>query len=183
MKHPKNRKIIFPRKRIWGFTLVELLLVMAIIGIISSISIISLISFQRHQRLVYAVRDVNTLLNIAKSRAQSQVKPPVCESQTPKWTLIGYKVILIQNGPAQVEHTLYAICDNGIAHQLIFISNKKLTNGIIFNGGGINEYTFNVLSGRVNWANLNPSTDLNFTYGAETIKITIFRDGRVSLVE
>jgi len=180
----KRMMIRLHKLRFKGFTLVELLLVMAIIGIISSISILSLLSFQRHQRLVSAVREVNSILSLAKSRAQSQVMPEYCA--TNKLQLTGYRVTLVPSDPGR--------CSTGICTILVPVCNgtdidslntiKILPSGIDVNSdNGTFTFLFNVLSGTVTFLTVTPSVNLNFTYGTDAIRITIYSDGRVSLVE
>lgn len=58
-----------------GFTLIELLIVFSITSILSIIGIASFVDYSRSETLNSATMDVYTMLNVAKSRALSQVKP------------------------------------------------------------------------------------------------------------
>lgn len=71
-----------------GFTLIELLFVFSVFGVLSTVGIASYVSYSRTQELNSSAFSVVTMLNFAKSRASSQVKPSQCNNQT----LQGYKV-------------------------------------------------------------------------------------------
>lgn len=104
-----------------GFTLIELLVVISIVGILSVISIASFVDYSRKEALNAATGEVTTLLQSAKARAQSQVKPTVGACvQNP---LEGYKVTVID----QQQYKLEAICGSSYV-----IQTKKLPTGITF---------------------------------------------------
>lgn len=71
-----------------GFTLIELLVVFSVIGILSITSVVSFVTYNENQTLANATKDIRQTLSNAKSRAQSQVKPPECSGKT----LEGYEV-------------------------------------------------------------------------------------------
>src|SRR5438552_2940773 len=73
-----------------GFTLVELIIVLAVLGILSASGLAAFVDYSRKSAIAAATSDVAITLQTAKSRAQSQVKPVTgsCVSQT----LDGYKV-------------------------------------------------------------------------------------------
>lgn len=76
------------RSRSRGFTLIELLVVFSILSIIAAISIASFVNYSRTQALKTAGLDIITLIQQAKSRAQTQVKPTECAGNG----LQGYEV-------------------------------------------------------------------------------------------
>ena len=73
-----------------GFTILELIVVFAIIAILSTVGIAAFVSYGRTQALQTSVSEVSVLLNLAKSRSLSQIKPSVCASQI----LNGYQVVI-----------------------------------------------------------------------------------------
>lgn len=87
-----------------GFTLVELVVVLAISGMLGAIGFASFSSYSRSQEVGSAVREVTTVLSIAKSRAQTQVKPDSC---TP---FQGYRVDICVPDCSSKTYTLSAVC-------------------------------------------------------------------------
>lgn len=86
-----------------GFTVIELIVVFAIVAILSTIGIASFVNYGRIQTVQSAVSDLNSSLNLAKSRAISQSKPPECANHI----LTGYRVnIILSNNTYNVE----AVC-------------------------------------------------------------------------
>lgn len=80
-----NCKLEIPFPGGAGFTLVELLISFAVIGVLAAISTVSFVTYNQSQSLSNAAKDIEQMLSVAKSRAQSQVKPPTCEG-----SLMGY---------------------------------------------------------------------------------------------
>lgn len=72
-----------------GFTLIELLVVFSITGILSAIGVVGFVSFNQSQTISSSANEVVTILNLAKSRALSQVKLGSCTSSQ---SLEGYEV-------------------------------------------------------------------------------------------
>ncbi len=101
-----------------AFSLVELLLVMAISAIFLSITIPNVISYKNYQSIQESTRDIVTMLQTAKSDAQSQVKPTICSGQ-----LVNYTVKI--SPPVTFE--LDANCDTPVHLQI-----SSLPNGITF---------------------------------------------------
>ena len=65
-----------------GFTLIELMVVFSILAVLSTIGVAAFVSFSRTQTLNAAASDIKSMLNLAKSRAYSQVKPSVTPCNT-----------------------------------------------------------------------------------------------------
>ncbi len=74
----------------FGFTLIELLWSIAIASILSSVGIAAFFTYSRTQALNAAVSEFTTMLQLAKFRAQSQVKPKGCSDSN--YSLDGYRV-------------------------------------------------------------------------------------------
>jgi prepilin-type N-terminal cleavage/methylation domain-containing protein len=89
-----------------GFTIIELLLVIALIGMVSAIGISTFIGYSRAQSLQQAAADFAGTLNTAKSKAYSQVN--ACNSGA----LDGYSVITAAN-----SYSLYIVC-SGVSTRL-----------------------------------------------------------------
>lgn len=58
-----------------GFTLVELIIVISVLAVLSVVGIAAFASYSRAQTLNAAAGDLAVMINLAKSRAYSQVKP------------------------------------------------------------------------------------------------------------
>lgn len=129
--HSKIHKFVFSR----GFTLIEFIVVLSIIAILSTLGIVAFVNYSRIQALNAAASDVATILQTAKSRAQSQVKPTsgVCSGPSAP-ALTGYKVVVCPGGcPAGATEYVYkldAVCDSSSQT----IEEKKLPRGICFSG-------------------------------------------------
>lgn len=66
-----------------GFTMIELIVVFTVMAVLSTVGLASFVSYSRSQVLQQATNDFATLLNSAKTRAASQVKPTTqCSSST-----------------------------------------------------------------------------------------------------
>jgi len=61
-----------------GFTFIELLVVFSIIGILSAVGFTSFATYGQSQALNSAANNIVTFINLARSRAESQVKPEDC---------------------------------------------------------------------------------------------------------
>jgi prepilin-type N-terminal cleavage/methylation domain-containing protein len=73
-----KKKTIANWKLTRGFTMVELLVVFALIGFLTVTGVNTFFSYGRNQEYKTAVADVSHTLTLLRSRAISQVKPPVC---------------------------------------------------------------------------------------------------------
>lgn len=134
----------------FGFTLIELLWSIAIASALSSVGIAAFFTYSRQQALQSAVSDFTTMLQVAKSRAQTQVKPDSGDCSTR--SLIGYKVTITIDQIAH-KYRLWIECsDNNI--QPIDNQENTLPNGIKFcnmlpNNVSNTEFSFGVLTGVV----------------------------------
>lgn len=148
----KTPKGIKTKKRslawILGFTLIELLIVFSVISILSIVGIASFVSYSRSEALNSATMEVYTMLNTAKSRALSQVKPSegscATDPQNPQSSppLESYKVSI----SSQRTYKLDAVCGSNT----LSIDEKKLPSEITFSTS--ETMTFHIISGSVDGA-------------------------------
>lgn len=66
------KKLIFNSS---GFTMIELIVVFSIMAVLSTFGIASFVSYSRTQVLQQATNDLVNVLNTAKTRSASQIKP------------------------------------------------------------------------------------------------------------
>ena len=121
-----------------GFTLIELLIAISLMAIVGIISIAGFSSYNQSQVIQTSAESVATMLNLARSRAQSQIKPVGCVG-----TLQGYRVRVT----TPRSYSLYVICfDSGstpISQQgKVLPSNLEFSFGIsiffpVIEGGSI----------------------------------------------
>lgn len=164
----KIPKFVFSR----GFTLIEFIVVLSIIAILSTLGIVAFVNYSRIQALNAAASDVVTMLQTAKSRAQSQVKPALCI--TPP--LVGYTVVI----PSTRIYRLEVIC--GEARNVSPIDEKTLPANINFSFSSLgSSFLFNILTGGVEGALPAPvGTSITIGgYNGQTKIITIYSDGRI----
>ena len=88
-----------------GFTLIELMVVLSVTAVLGTLGIAGFTTYNQIQILQTSTSDVVSVLNLAKSRSQSQVKPSaLCSSSG---SLDGYKVEIL----APKNYTLYLRCN------------------------------------------------------------------------
>jgi|SRR3989344_2986062 len=163
-----------------GFTLVELIVVFSILTILSLAGLLSLITYTRLQIVNAAREDLLVGLNLAKSRAQSQVKPSGCSG-----TLSGYQMgfcelnqlscLPIDVGSSPKSFAVYAVCDG----LLIPVSSKTYTAGVTLESSyAYPQLLFTGLSGGVTGA--SPTTfTVRLSGVSDTRSITVYPDGRI----
>lgn len=156
-----------------GFTIIELIVVFSILVILSTLGIVAFVNYSRIQALNAAASDVVTMLQTAKSRAQSQVKPDsgVCASSP----LDSYKVTI---SPANQMYKLETICGGNTLSPPI--ETKTLPQNIVFaNPTAETPFTFKLLTGGVEGA-LPTGTSITINgYNGQIKTITVYSDGRV----
>lgn len=115
-------KLVNNSKSPRGFTLLELIIVVALVSSLSIAGIVAYRDYSQRQSLETAADDLAAVIQLAKSRAISQVKPSDCGTQS----LDGYRInIPFFSAP---EYTISAICE-GNAYD---IKTFKLARGIKF---------------------------------------------------
>lgn len=148
-----------------GFTLIELLIVFSIVAVISAVSIVSYSAFSKNQTFEATVSDVVNMLNTAKSRALTQVKPGICEGQT----LRGYQVQISQPDMYQ----LFVICDTTSYPQTV---KKKLPAGNTFVQNANQTVFFTVYTGVV-----QKPGDIVIQNNSKSKKISVTGTGIISV--
>jgi len=117
-----------------GFTLIELIVVFSIFSILSALGLASFVTYSRAQAVTTERNNLIQTLNVAKSRAQSQVKPSTCT------TLVGYSVVL---DTANERYTLNALCKP--TNQTV--STTNFAQNIDLYSANPSTYAFPVLTG------------------------------------
>ncbi len=167
-----------------GFTLIELLVTVSIIAILSTVGVAAFVSYSRTQVLNAAASDLFTTLQIARSRAASQVKKsPECDNKV----LEGYKVVL-----CGLDGLNPCVADNVIGNYEMDIIclgtatrilSKKLPPAVAFNttfAESTESIFFYPLKGGVSGIG---TITIGFTPSGLTPDkiITIYRDGRITI--
>jgi len=159
-----------------GFTLLELLVVFVIIAIISTVSLAAFVSYNKIQTIKSAAFDVISLLQDAKSRTQSQVKPSIaaCNSNT----LNGYEVRIcgLTGSLCNTQNTyeLHVRCGNLTSK----LSTKTLPANVAFDSATTTstQFFFKVISGGVDGAG-----SIGITGYGNTLRVTVTQQGAISL--
>jgi len=159
-----------------GFTLVELLIVMLIMVLFLGIGLVGLRSYGDQRSVSLAASDFATDVRLAKSRAQSQVKPSSGSCLT--LPLEGYRVTLIINSQGiATGYSINPVCGGQISaavRQGSFLSSLTVrsTHSMV---------TFRTLTGIAEREG-NPDSPTIVTFTGpnnQNATVTIYRDGRV----
>jgi prepilin-type N-terminal cleavage/methylation domain-containing protein len=148
-----------------GFTLIELLVVFAVIGTLILSSLAAFFTFNRSQTFKTSVSNFVYMLNTAKARAQSQVKPSVCGTQV----LRGYQITVTASGRT---YTLSVRCGANI----YAIETKSLGSGVTFVTGSTTPVVFAVSTGT-----LPATATVTITGHGETKSVIINATGNISV--
>ena len=152
-----------------GFTLIELLVVIAIIGVLTIFTIAGYDNYRKAQILQTASNEVATMLNLARSRAQSQIKPPVtCPNPSPSNTLNGYKVVITAPKSYALQVSCSASGDKPIVGQ-----SKQLPKDVAFTSVPNPSFFFPIQTGGVTFVNGNTIVVQYGGSGGETKTITV----------
>lgn len=122
-----------------GFTFIELIIVFSITAILSTVGLASFVDYNRRQTLNTSVYDLVTLLNQAKSRAQSQmIRNQDGNNMCGNQSFNGYKILIcglagstcIANQKDYYE--LDIVCSGSIENSSNPIEAKKLPSNVTF---------------------------------------------------
>ena len=106
-----------------GFTLIELMVVLSITAVLGTLGIAGFVSYNQNQVLQSSTSEVVTMLNLAKSRAQSQIKPSEYCKAGINDSLSGYNVVI----SVQRKYELKLRCSGaGEAGETVIIGQDKL---------------------------------------------------------
>lgn len=151
-----------------GFTLIELMVVLSVTAVLGTLGIAGFINYNQTQVLQTSSNEVAAMLNLAKSRSQSQIKPlSLCPSAN---NLNGYTVVI--NAPS--SYWLELNCSNG-NHPKINEQNKKLPTNLSF--GASTSFFFPIQTGGVQV----PGQIVISDNGGKTKTITVNSLGGVSV--
>lgn len=172
----KQFQLIFVtlRKQQYGFTLIEILLVVSIIAILSVSTGIAFSSINAKQQLNNSAQDVLVMLHSAKAKAQSQITLTACNS------LQQYQVMRCGAGPlcktvgaSSSTYELQAVCNNGS----YLIDAKSLLGSVTFANTSDTTISFSVLTGG------SSGGVFTVTSGSGNRILTVSQYGQVSLTE
>ncbi len=129
-----------------GFTLIELMVVLSIIAVLGTLGIAGFTAYNKVQILQTSANDLAATLNLARSRALSQVKIGTnCSNQNN--SLDSYEV---QTTSVTNSYSLVIHCSNGLSSFFDVIYSKSLPANISFDvSTSPISYLFPVLKGGV----------------------------------
>lgn len=135
----------------YGFTIIELLIVISIMMVISVVSIASFSSYNTTQKLTTTTLALKNMLQYAKSQSLSQVN--TCSAGQ---TLTGYKVLACCQGSScpvclsTHDYEVDTVCSGGS----VFAKGEDFPANIVFDTTNSTSYSylFNTLTGNVTGA-------------------------------
>lgn len=145
-----------------GFTLIELIVVFSVVGLISVLGIASFVEYSRTQAVATAAAEVETVLQTARSRATSQIKPSSCEDKQ----LEGYQVVVTST----TAYELQVVC-NGIDYT---VDARTLGENLSFSS--LPTFYFHILSAGVSGAGV-----LEIDGYGKTKSITVTTTGSIAV--
>lgn len=164
-----------------GFTLIEIVVVISIIGILSGIGFYSFVNYNHAQQLSLATQSLQTTLNLARSRAQSQVKPE--DASCMNNSLLGYKVKLStapDNCPITANGCYWLVAVCGAEDVTVYDKPTIFPQEFDNFESGKTEYFFQVLNkGVKDIASTGESIKIK-AYG-KTNTICIYQTGRIEV--
>lgn len=141
-----------------GFTFIELIVVIAVTAVLGTMGFASLASYNQTQQVVTTTQDIKTLLQQARSKAISQVKPAACPTDlsnpSNNSALQGYEVDFcvgtLLGRPsackASNDYEVNALCDNGVGY--IAVASKQYSSKLTITST-YRSYFFPVISAGV----------------------------------
>ena len=153
-----------------GFTLIELMVVISITAILGALGIAGFSSYSQAQVIQTATNEVTTMLNLAKSRSQSQIKlGSACDSDLK--ILKGYSVDISGN-----SYTLTSHCLIGMSELTSIIQSKTLPRNVSFTSSTSPSFFFPVQKGGV-----EPAGQIVIASGGNTKTISMDSLGGISV--
>ena len=127
-----------------GFTFIELMVAISVMDVLGALTTAGFSNYNQVQVLQTSGNDITTMLNEAKSRAQSQVKlGTICS--VPGKTLTDYRVDISQTNK---NYSLSVDCqDSGLNNFSDLLETKKLPQNVNFTSSP--SFSFPVISGGV----------------------------------
>lgn len=121
-----------------GYTLIEILVVIALIAILSALGFSGYISYSRRQTLVQTGSEVKQTIERAKFNAASSVKPQTCTD-----SLVGYSFTINSN----ISYRLNLLCGTNV----VLVETGSLPNNVSFDLGSTtcSQIQFQLISGGV----------------------------------
>jgi prepilin-type N-terminal cleavage/methylation domain-containing protein len=135
----------------YGYTLIELVVVIALLSIVTTGSIIGFVSYNNKQSLSVTTSDMQNMLQTARSYALSQVRPSTLSTCAAADQLLGYKVFVCATSTSCSangnNYELHIVC--GATHE--YITGKKFPQDIAVDtvATSADTYFFKVLTGGV----------------------------------
>lgn len=153
-----------------GFTLIEIIIVMAIIVLMSSGSFVGFRQFGKQQDLNLAADNLRNTLNEARSDAASQtILTSTCDQAS--YTLVGHQVRFVSSASPQY-YTLEEVCAQGVNISENIIKRVNLPTNVTFTSAPSSPVRFLVLTG-----NLSAQATITLNNGSGTKIITIDSSG------
>ncbi len=167
----KKKQIIFRFKKLRGFTMIELLIIVSVVGLLSSMGAGLYRDYGETKRVSTAGEDVASLLNVAKTRAMSQIKPAVCGGAE----LDGYRVVTCSGGCSGGVYTyqLEAFC-GGSGYRVGNI--YKLPTNVSFGSTLQQSVLFRTLTGAA-----QATSDITVSSGSKTMTISTSKAGLIAM--
>lgn len=168
-----KKRIFLPHS---GFTMVELLIVISIMAIFTGIGLIGLKSYTDQRSVSLAASEFATAVRLAKSRAQSQVKPD--SGNCANLPLEGYRLQLSTNSAGEATaYSIYPLCggqNGGIVRQADFPTSLTVIPTHT-------KITFRTVDGTVEHDGIQsgPTTITFSTPDNQNTTVTIYGDGRI----
>lgn len=135
-----------------GFTLVEIVLTFSIMSILSLFGASAYQSYNQNKTMDLAASEIQSVLELGKSRAKSQVKPEVasCSSVRP---LYGYRVTFCPGGCTSTQsYNLSVVCGDTGQYSEQIGQTYSLPANVTFSNSTQQEVTFKVLSNEIEGA-------------------------------
>jgi len=130
-----------------GFTLIELMVVLALISLMSVVAIASFVKFNQSQTFQAGVNDFITALNFARASAASQVKPKTSALNCKASSSLSYYKVTINTVSS---YSVVAVCGDGN----VTVSTYSFPQNVQFSGGDVaKNIVFSILTGGATGAN------------------------------